>query len=178
MRGRRASYTDWSLSDSQNRSLVRTHWDNLLMALSVGDGTRLADVLGSGGVFRPIRFGVVGIVTFGVQMGVFGSLDIAGLSAVVANAIALAAAVQFNFAANQLFVWADKPVALVSRAFVQRWAAFHGCIAVSLVVNFGVFLVAQLFLPAVVAVVIGICSSTAIKFVSLDRFAFRPSPGA
>jgi len=148
------------------------------MALSVADGTRLGDMLGSGGVARPIRFGVVGIVTFGVQMGVFAGLDIAGLSAVLANAIALAVAVQFNFAANQLFVWADKPVALFSRALAQRWAAFHGCIALSLVVNFGVFLVAQIFLPAVIAVVIGIGSSTAIKFISLDRFAFRPGRDA
>jgi putative flippase GtrA len=42
------------------------------------------------------------------------------------------------------------------------------------VVNFSVFVVAQLFVPAVIAVLIGIASSTAIKFVSLDRFAFRP----
>ena len=145
------------------------------MALSIGDGSGLGAMLGTGGAARPIRFGVVGIVTFGVQMGFFGGLQLAGLSAVIANAIALAAAVQFNFAANQLFVWADKPVALLSKALVERWATYHGCIAVSLVVNFSVFVVAQLFLPPVVAVLAGIACSTAIKFVSLDRFAFRPT---
>jgi putative flippase GtrA len=98
-----------------------------------------------------------------------------GLSAVIANAFALALAVQFNFAGNQLLVWADLPVRLWSRAFAERWVAYHGCIAVSLVVNFGAFVVAHLFLPDVIAVMIGIGSSTAIKFVSLERYAFRPN---
>jgi putative flippase GtrA len=162
------------LSNSRNRSLVRSRWDALLVALSIGDVSRFTSLLGAGGAARPIRFGVVGIVTFGVQMGCFAGFQIVGLSAVIANAIALAAAVQFNFAANQLFVWADMPVRILSRALAERWATFHGCIALSLVVNFSVFVVAQLFVPAVIAVLIGIASSTAIKFVSLDRFAFRP----
>jgi putative flippase GtrA len=143
------------------------------MSLSVAEFRRLPSMLGSGAA-RPIRFGAVGIVTFGVQMGCFAGFHSAGLSAVIANAIALAIAVQFNFAANQLFVWADQPVKLLSQAVVRRWMAFHGCLALSLVVNFGVFVVAQLFLPPVIAVLAGIVSSTAIKFVSLDRFAFRP----
>jgi putative flippase GtrA len=144
------------------------------MSLSVAEFRRLPTRLGSGAA-RPIRFGVVGIITFGVQMGCFAALHGSGLSAVIANAIALAIAVQFNFAANQLFVWADQPVTLISKAFIRRWIAFHGFLAISLAVNFGVFVVAQLFLPAVIAVMVGICSSTAIKFVSLDRYAFRSS---
>ena len=146
-----------------------------MVAFSVGDVTQVRGMLRSGGVARPIRFGIVGIVTFGIQMSFFAGLEAAGLAAVIANAIALAIAVQFNFAGNQFLVWADMPVRLVSRAFTERWAAFHGCIALSLLVNFGVFLLAHLFLPAIIAVLIGIASSTAIKFVSLDRFAFRPS---
>lgn len=145
------------------------------MALSAGDTSRLTDLFGSGGVARPIRFGAVGIVTFGIQMGFFAGLEIAGLVAALANAIALAIAVQFNFAGNQLLVWADQPVHIRSRAFVRRWVAFHGCIALSLAINYGVFLVAHLFVPGLIAVMIGIGSSTAIKFVSLDRVAFRSS---
>jgi hypothetical protein len=37
----------------------------------------------------------------------------------------------------------------------------------------GAFVVAQLFLPDIVAAMVGVGSSTAIKFLSLDRFAFR-----
>jgi putative flippase GtrA len=152
---------------------MRSRWYALLAALGIDDTTGLTGMLGSGGVARPIRFGIVGILTFGVQMGFFGGLQMAGLSAVLANAIALAIAVQCNFAGNQLLVWADLPVKLLSRTFAERWITYHGCIALSLVVNFGVFLVAHLFLPAVIAVLIGVASSTAIKFISLERFAFR-----
>jgi len=162
------------LTDTRSRSFVRSRWYALLIALGIDDVSRLNGLFGTGGVARPIRFGIVGIVTFGVQMGFFAGLQAAGLTAVVANAIALAIAVQFNFAGNQLLVWADLPLKLLSRAFAERWATYHGCIALSLIVNFSVFVVAQLFLPALVAVLIGIASSTAIKFVSLDRFAFRP----
>jgi putative flippase GtrA len=163
------------LTDSRNSSFVRSRWYALLVALGIDDVSRLGSLFGSGGGARPIRFGIGGIVTFGIQMGFFAGLQTAGLAAVLANAIALAIAVQFNFAGNQFLVWADLPVKLLSRALAERWVTFHGCIALSLVINFGVFVVAQLFLPALVAVLIGIACSTAIKFVSLDRFAFRPS---
>ncbi len=146
-----------------------------MVAFGIADLTQAREMLGSGGVARPIRFGIVGLVTFGVQMICFAGFEAAGLTVVIANAIALAIAVQFNFAGNQLLVWADLPVKLASRAFAQRWAAFHGCIALSLAVNLGVFVLAHLFLPALIAVMIGIASSTASKFVSLERFAFRPS---
>ncbi len=146
-----------------------------MVAFSIGGVTQARGMLGSGGVARPIRFGIVGLATFVIQMGLFTAFQSAGLTAVIANAIALAIAVQFNFAGNQFLVWADLPLKPVSRAFAERWAAFHGCIALSLLVNFGVFVLAHLFLPAIIAVLIGIASSTAIKFVSLDRFAFRPS---
>jgi len=142
------------------------------MSLSLAEFRRLPAMLGSGAA-RPIRFGAVGLITFGVQMGCFAALHGSGLSPVISNAIALAIAVQFNFAANQLFVWADQPVTLLSLGFVRRWIAFHGFLALSLAVNFSVFVVAQLFLPPIIAVMLGIGSSTAIKFVSLDRYAFR-----
>jgi hypothetical protein len=49
---------------------------------------------------------------------------------------------------------------------------------VSLALNLVVFVVAQLFLPDVLAALVAVGASTAIKFVSLDRLAFRPStPG-
>jgi putative flippase GtrA len=142
------------------------------MALSVADVARLPGLLGSSAA-RPIRFGVVGIITFGVQLGSFFLLKQGGIPSVVAYAIALAISVQFNFIVNQLVVWADRPVKLLSKQFAERWATFHGCIAVSLVVNMGAFVVAQLFLPDIAAAIVGVGSSTAIKFFSLDRLAFR-----
>lgn len=146
------------------------------MSLSIADVTRLPEMLGSGAA-RPIRFGVVGIVTFGVQLGSFFLLKQTFIPSVAAYALALAISVQFNFVFNQLLVWGDRPLAVFSKAFAERWATFHGCIALSLVVNMGAFVVAQLFLPDIVAAIIGVGSSTALKFFSLDRVAFRPAKG-
>jgi putative flippase GtrA len=125
-------------------------------------------------IWRLARFGVMGIITFVVQIGSFALLKDAGMNSVVAYAIGLALAVQFNFVVNQLFVWDDRPLqALFSRSTVERWLTFHGCIAASLVLNFGAFVVAHLFLPDIVAAVIGVGASTVLKFLSLDRLAFR-----
>ena len=144
------------------------------MSLSVADVSRLPALLNSGAA-RPIRFGAVGLVTFGVQIGCFFLLKQTFLPSLVAYAIGLAISVQFNFIVNQLLVWGDRPVTLLTRQFAERWATFHACIAFSLVVNMGAFVVAQLFLPDIFAALVGVGSSTAIKFLSLDRLAFRPS---
>jgi putative flippase GtrA len=147
------------------------------VALSVADVTSLPGLLNSAAA-RPVRFGVVGIITFGVQLGMLVVLKHAGLPSILAYAVALAISVQFNFIVNQLVVWADRPLTLLSREFAERWATFHGCIAVSLVVNFAAFAVAQIFLPDLVAAVIGVGSSTALKFLSLDRVAFKSAEAA
>jgi putative flippase GtrA len=127
------------------------------------------------GMARPFRFGAVGAVTFGVQLGMLFVFKEAGFGSIVAYALALAVSVQFNFVVNQLFVWHDRPLAMFSRHGAERWATFHGCIALSLVVNFLAFLVAQAFMPDVLAAVVGVGASTALKFLSLDKLAFKPA---
>jgi len=127
---------------------------------------------------RPVRFGVMGVLTFILNMGlllVFGNI---GFSALPAYAFALGLAVQFNFASSQIWVWHDRRVdGLLGRAMAERWATFHGCIAVSLVVNFAVFAAAQLVMPVLLAAIAGVGGSTLIKFLSLDRLAFKgPAP--
>jgi putative flippase GtrA len=144
------------------------------MSLSVADVTTLPGLLHSSAA-RPVRFGVVGLITFGVQIGMLLLLKQLGLASIIAYALALAVSVQFNFIVNQLVVWADRPLTRLGKEFAERWATFHGCIALSLVVNFGAFAVAQLFLPDVLAAMVGVGCSTALKFLSLDRFAFRTS---
>ena len=126
------------------------------------------------GVGRLVRFGVIGAVTFGLQVGLLMLLKDIGLGAIFAYALGLAAAVQFNFAFNQLFVWDDRPIcALWSRAALERWLTFQGCIAFSLVLNLGVFVAARLFMNDLMAAAAGVGLSTAVKFLSLDRLAFR-----
>ena len=125
-------------------------------------------------VWRLMRFGAMGLVTFALQIGLLMGLKDAGLGAVLAYAIGLAIVVQFNFIVNQFFVWDDRPLAGVfSRSTLERWVTFHGCIGLSLVLNFGGFVVARLFMGDLAAAVTGVALSTVVKFLSLDRLAFR-----
>ena len=125
-------------------------------------------------VWRLVRFGVMGLVTFAVQIGLLMALKDAGLGAILAYAIGLAVVVQFNFFVNQVFVWDDRPLSgIFSRSTLERWVTFHGCIGLSLVLNFGGFVVARLFIGDLPAAVAGVALSTVVKFLSLDRVAFR-----
>ncbi|HEX5368300.1 MAG TPA: GtrA family protein [Dehalococcoidia bacterium] len=125
-------------------------------------------------VWRLVRFGVMGAITFVVQIGLLVLLKDAGLGAILAYAIGLAVAVQFNFVTNQLFVWDDRPLSgIFSRSTLERWVTFHGCIGLSLVLNFGAFVLARLFIGDLPAAVVGVALSTVVKFLSLDRVAFR-----
>lgn len=124
---------------------------------------------------RPVRFGLVGALTFGVQIGLLLLFELAGIDPIVAYAMALAIAVQFSLVVNQLLVWQDRPLTMTPARFARRWATFHSCIALSLGMNLATFIVFQRFLPEILAAVAGLGASTIVKFFSLDRLAFRPS---
>lgn len=70
-------------------------------------------------------------------------------------------------------MWHDRPTSMKPRRVVHRWATFHAYIAVSLIVNFVAFVLAQPFMPDVAAALIALAASTVIKFLSLDRLVFR-----
>jgi len=95
-----------------------------------------------------------------------------GWGAGVAYALALAVAVQFNFVVSQLLVWPDRPVKLTASDLARRWLSFHLMIALSLVINFVCFALAIAYVPDLVATVVAVIASTAIKFLSLDRYTF------
>ena len=135
---------------------------------------RYEALIGLNGTRRLVRFGANGVATFFVQIGLLVLLKSAGLSGLIANAIGLSVAVQFNFLLSEVFVWDDRRLhAILSREMVQRWLTFHGCIALSLLLNFGAFLIARLFIPDVPAAIVGVAASTLVKFLSLDKLAFR-----
>lgn len=134
---------------------------------------RLRRLIGSRGA-RPLRFGVVGAITFALQIGWLTLLTNVGLGSVVAYALALALAVQFNFIVSQLLVWHDRPMSLTVGRVAHRWATFHAFIAVSLIINFAAFVIAQPFMPDIAAALVALAASTVIKFLSLDRLVFRP----
>ena len=118
---------------------------------------------------RPIRFGIVGAVTFAIQIAGLTLFTNAGLGSLVAYMVSLVISVEFNFVVNQLLVWHDRPVSRVPRRLLHRWATFHGAIALSLVINVVAFALAEPFMPDIAAAVVGLAASTVIKFLSLDR---------
>ena len=127
---------------------------------------------------RPLRYGTVGAVTFVLNLGLLFAFKAAGLPSIPAYALALALSVQFNFACSQFWVWGDRHVVTFwGRDMAERWVTFHGCIGVSLVINFVVFAVAQMAMPDLFAAVVGVGASTLAKFLSLDRLAFRDRTG-
>jgi len=71
---------------------------------------------------RPLRFGIVGAVTFGLQYLLLSLLTSSGVTPAVAYLIALAVAVQFNFIVSQLLVWHDRPMSLTVGRVANRWA--------------------------------------------------------
>jgi putative flippase GtrA len=125
--------------------------------------------------FRPLRFLAVGAATFVINIGVLRLLESAGLGSVPAYAVALGVSVQFSFLISNLFVWADRSLSADLRAWLQRWLSYHGCIAAAVGLNLAVFVVVSGWLPDLAAVVVATSCATALKFVSLDRLAFRPA---
>jgi putative flippase GtrA len=144
-----------------------------LIAVRFANAESLGGLIGSGAA-RPVRFGVVGAVTFGVQLGLYTLFKSLGLGEIIGYALSLALSVQFNFICNQLLVWQDRPLAILSRLGAERWVTFHACIAISLVINFLAFVIALMFVPDLVAFMVGVGASTALKFLSLDKLAFKP----
>lgn len=140
-------------------------------------GSRLERLTGLAGhrVLRPVRFGLVGALTFGLQLMLLTMFTEAAVSAVPAYIAALAIAVQFNFVVNQTLVWHDRSDALNPRRLAERWLTFHAFIALSLVLNVIGFAVAEPFMPLFAAALVGLAVSTVVKYVSLDRLVFRTS---
>ena len=127
---------------------------------------------------RPMRYGTVGAITFVLNLGLLMLFKQAGLPSLPAYALALALSVQFNFTCSQFWVWGDRHVASFwGRDMAERWVAFHGCIGVSLIINFVAFAVAQMVMPDLLAAVVGVGASTLAKFLSLDRLAFKDRTG-
>jgi len=124
-------------------------------------------------VLRPVRFGLVGALTFALQLLLLTVFTDAGLGSLLAYIVALALAVQFNFVVNQSLVWHDRPLSVGARRLAHRWVAFHAFIMLSLVLNVAGFALAEPFMPAFAAALVGLAVSTLVKFLSLDRLVFQ-----
>jgi len=111
-------------------------------------------------------------VTFALQFGLLKLFEAPGLAPVAAYALALFCAVQFNFVVSQLLVWPDRPLHLTAGAVFRRWLSFLAMIALSLLINFVGFAIAQPVVGDLLATVLAVAASTVIKYLSLDRYTF------
>ncbi len=121
-----------------------------------------------------MRFGIVGGTSGLIQLCMLILLKSLGLSSVLAYDLGLCVSLQFNFAMNTFLVWGDRPIGNDRvRAFLKRWVTFHIVTAPAILLNSGIFTVAQYFMPDFIAAIVAILGSTLVKFFSLDRLAFK-----
>jgi putative flippase GtrA len=129
---------------------------------------------------RPVRFAAVGAVCAVVQLGILGALSTQGVAAGLANAAGLAVSAQLKFGLSQVFTWHDrKPDGKLGRALAERWATFHGLIALTTALNFVIFLGVEPMLPLLVAGAVGIGGAAVFNYLLNHYVTFgRYSPGA
>jgi putative flippase GtrA len=128
---------------------------------------------------RPLRFVFTGGLCGLIQLVLFTLLERTGLSTaplpLVANSVAFLLSAQVNFLLSVKLTWGDRKIQQPQRrsGLLARWLTFHGSILGTALLNQLVFLLAHLFLPSLVAVVLGIGVAALANFVLLDRQVFR-----
>jgi putative flippase GtrA len=122
---------------------------------------------------RWIRFNLVGIVGFAVQLGLLSMLvRWAVLPTSAAVTIAVLATVSHNFVWHELFTWPNQP----RETRLKRWLSFHASNgALSVVTNVGVTVLVSALtgIPVVAANVIAVATASVVNFLVSDRLVFR-----
>ncbi len=127
---------------------------------------------------RPLRFGAVGLTCSAVQLGLLAVFVQLGVRHDSANLIALALSTQFNFLLSSLIIWPDRPVTSDRvRTITQRLIAFNGISITTLLINEGVFAIADEFMPYLLAGVLGIAIAAPINYLVEHFLIFRAHEG-
>lgn len=128
-----------------------------------------------GNFLRWIKFNVVGGIGIGVQLAVLWLLTSAGLSYLLATALAVEAAVLHNFLWHERFTWADRSDGGFGEAAARllRFNLTNG--AVSLVGNVLLMrlLVGEVHLSPLAANLISVAACAIANFLLADRWVFR-----
>lgn len=123
---------------------------------------------------RFLRFNVVGVAGFVLQLGVLALLVYLGAHYLVATAVAVEAAVLHNFFWHERWTWRDRPADGRSRlGRLWRFHALNG--AVSLAGNLVLmrFLVGTFGLPPIPANLAAVLACAIVNFFASDRAVFR-----
>jgi putative flippase GtrA len=122
---------------------------------------------------RLARFACTGLIAGAIQLALLHLWTARGWDALVANPIAFLISAQVNFILSATFIWGDRGSdGPRGETFVRRWAAFHGAILGTTLLNQAAFAVAQTVLPALVAAALGIAAGALVNFLVQDRVVF------
>ena len=133
------------------------------------------------GKARPIRFFLVGQTATITQLCVLYALTSLGWLPGVANAVALVLSSQVNFFLSATFTWRDRD-ALERRGgrsrgttliILGRWARFMSGIAVTTLLNDGLFILLERALPVLVAALISSGVIAVVNYLMIDLLIFR-----
>lgn len=126
---------------------------------------------------RPAQFATIGAACAVAQLGLLALLqEGTGLGA-WSNAIAFIVAAQLNFALNYTVTWRDRMTPGLW-VFARQLAGFNVLVAAGLPLNQGAYLVAEMFVPYLIAGAIGIGATTLAKYLIADRWIFPRTAGA
>jgi putative flippase GtrA len=122
---------------------------------------------------RWARFNLVGIIGFGLQLGMLSMLvRWTALPTSVAVTIAVLATVSHNFVWHELFTWPNQ----LRETRLKRWLSFHvsnGTLSVVTNVGVTVLVSALAGIPIVAANVIAVATASLVNFLVSDRLVFR-----
>ena len=122
---------------------------------------------------RLLRFVVTGGIAGLLQLGLLDFFTrLAGWHPIPANIVAFLLAAQVNFLLSTYFTWRDRQQ---QERLVRLWLSFHGSILGTALVNNGVFIVARLAMPTLLASALGIALAAILNFAVMNHFVFRQS---
>jgi putative flippase GtrA len=123
------------------------------------------------GLSRFVRFNVVGVVGFILQLGVLALLTRwNSVSPLVATGVAVEAAILHNFCWHERWTWADRPVA--GRARLARLARFHLTNGLVSIAGNLVIVAALSGLNVIVANAFAVVACSLVNFAAGDRLVF------
>ena len=130
------------------------------------------------GTPRIVRFVSVGGVASLLQLFLLYLIQLTGISKLLANFFAFEISTQVNFTLSYFITWYDRtPKKPTVRYVIERWLAFNGMAATTLVINMSVFAVMLFFVHYLVAGALGIIAATTTNFIVSSRVIFRLREG-
>ncbi len=122
---------------------------------------------------RWFRFACTGGLGAVVQLILLKIMTAYGWNPILANAIAFLVSAQVNFLFNSLFTWGDRRAHASFNVWFRRWLTFHSTIAGTAILNMLIFTIAHLFVPTLIASVLGIVCASFINFMSMNKLVFK-----